>query len=287
MGRAIFLIPNSVGNLCLSNLRRSERNRIKEIPAFQYMKDAIHRHVAEVLPEFRNRPPYLEVADGSGQADANMLAHGVAAKAGDRTDCAIDRSFAALLLDGDFDTRAIGGTIGLYALQQQRDRVIAVPRIAIERGQEDVAGKGPAQLLEDVFEELGGAFPGDVFLPTLYRNPGHGNHSITLLLEGVKTNRAAYGARIKVTIEEQGRERSIYRAVGSVSSFGGNPMRQHIGVGLATSIRDLEIWWPVSKLRQHFSNVPVDRVFHILEGRDLLDPVALRPSEIGKTQISH
>jgi len=140
---------------------------------------------------------------------------------------------------------------------------------------------------EDVFEELGGAFPGDVFLPTLYRNPGHGNHSITLLLEGVKTNRAAYGARIKVTVEEQGRERSIYRAVGSVSSFGGNPMRQHIGVGSATSIRDLEIWWPVSKLRQHFSNVPVDRALHILEGRDTLDPVALRPFEIGTSKIAH
>jgi hypothetical protein len=139
---------------------------------------------------------------------------------------------------------------------------------------------------EDVFAELGGASPGDAFVPALYRNPGHANHWITLMLEGVKTNRAAYGARIKITIEEQGRERSIYRAVGSVSSFGGSPMRQHIGVGLATSIRDIEIGWPVSKLRQHFSNVPVDRAFHILEGRDALDPVNLRPFEIGKTKIA-
>src|ERR1035441_7458578 len=83
---------------------------------------------------------------------------------------------------------------------------------------------------EDVFEELGGAYQGDRFMPVLYHNPGHGNHWVTLVLEGVKTNRAAYGARIKVTIEEGGRRRSIYRAVGSVSSFGGNPMRQHVGV---------------------------------------------------------
>jgi hypothetical protein len=139
---------------------------------------------------------------------------------------------------------------------------------------------------EDVFEELGGAFQGDRFMPTLYHNPGHGNHWVTLVLEGVKTNRAAYGARIKVTIDEDGRERSIYRAVGSVSSFGGNPMRQHIGVGKASSIREIEIWWPVPGLRQRFRGVPVDRAFHIREGRDVLDPIEWKPFEIGKTKIA-
>jgi tetratricopeptide (TPR) repeat protein len=139
---------------------------------------------------------------------------------------------------------------------------------------------------EDVFEELGGAYPGDKFVPTLYRNPGHGNHWVTLVLEGVKTNRAAYGARIKVTIDEKGRQRTIYRVVGSVSSFGGNPMRQHIGVGQAESIREIEIWWPVSGLRQHFRNVPLDRAFHIREGSDTLDPVTWKQFEIGKTKIA-
>jgi hypothetical protein len=139
---------------------------------------------------------------------------------------------------------------------------------------------------EDVFEELGGAYPGDKFVPTLYHNPGHGNHWVTLVLEGVKTNRAAYGARIKVTIDEDGHPRSIYRAVGSVASFGGNPMRQHIGVGQAMVIRDIEIWWPVSNTRQHFRNVPLDRAFHIREGRDVLDPIHWKPFEIGKTKIA-
>ena len=139
---------------------------------------------------------------------------------------------------------------------------------------------------EDVFEELGGAYPGDGFLSTLYHNPGHGNHWVTLMLEGVKTNRAAYGARIKVTIEEDGKTRSIYRAVGSVSSFGGNPMRQHIGVGKAARIREIEVWWPVSGTRQRFANVAVDRTFHLREGSEKLDPVTLLPHEIGKTRIA-
>ncbi len=139
---------------------------------------------------------------------------------------------------------------------------------------------------EDVFEELGGAYPGDGFHAALYRNPGHDNHWVTLLLEGVKTNRAAYGARIKVTIEEQGRERSIYRAVGSVSSFGGSPMRQHIGVGRAASIREIEIWWPVSGVRQQFRDVAVDRTYHVREDARTLDAVAVKTFEIGKTKIA-
>ena len=139
---------------------------------------------------------------------------------------------------------------------------------------------------EDVFEELGGAYPGDRFLPALYRNPGHGNHWVTLVLEGVKTNRAAFGARIKVNLEGDGRQRSIYRAVGSVSSFGGNPMRLHVGVGKASSIREIEIWWPVSGVRQKFRNVPVDRVFHIREDRNVLDPIVWQSFEFGKTKIA-
>jgi len=140
---------------------------------------------------------------------------------------------------------------------------------------------------EDVLEELGGAYQGDRFMPVLYHNPGHGNHWITLVLEGKVTNRAAYGARIRVTIDEGGTTRSIFRAVGSVSSFGGNPMRQHIGVGQSQRVKQLEIFWPVSNTRQRFKNVPIDRTFHVTEGRDHLDRVATKTFEIGKTKIAN
>lgn len=146
----------------------------------------------------------------------------------------------------------------------------------------DLEGNGN----EDVFEELGGAYPGDGFHAALYRNPGHGNHWITLALQGVKTNRAAYGARIKVTIQDGGRERSVYRAVGSVSSFGGNPMEQHIGLGKANVVQSVEIWWPVSGTRQVFHNVAVDRTYHVREDRNALEPVAVKTFEIGKTKVA-
>jgi hypothetical protein len=126
---------------------------------------------------------------------------------------------------------------------------------------------------EDVIEEMGGAFPGDTYQPVLYRNPGHGNHWITLKLEGVQTNRAAFGARIALTFRDQDTVRHVYRTVGYGSSFGGNPLRQHIGVGKAASIEKLEIFWPVSKTTQVFSHVAVDQAFHIKEGRATMDPV--------------
>ena len=139
---------------------------------------------------------------------------------------------------------------------------------------------------EDVFEELGGAYQGDLFVPVLYRNPGHGNHWVTLQLEGVKTNKMAFGARIRVTFRENGRKRSVYRAVGSLSSFGGNPTRQHIGVGKASQISEIEVWWPVSGVRQRFTDVHVDRMYHVREDRNKLDPIELKTFEIGKTRVA-
>lgn len=139
---------------------------------------------------------------------------------------------------------------------------------------------------EDIFEELGGAYPGDFFMPVLYRNPGHTNHWVTLMLEGVRSNRAAFGARIKVTINDGGHVRSIYRAVGSVSSFGGNPMRQHIGLGKATTIQEIEIWWPASGTRQHFHNVAVNRDYSIREDSSRLVNVPLKTFRFGKSKIA-
>ena len=123
---------------------------------------------------------------------------------------------------------------------------------------------------EDVFEEMGGALPGDTYGSVLYKNPGHSNHWVTLELEGVKTNRAAFGARIKVTVATPEGARSIYRTVGYGSSFGGNPLRQHIGLGKATKISEIEVSWPTSKLVQTFRQIEVDRKYHLGEGEKSL-----------------
>ncbi len=129
---------------------------------------------------------------------------------------------------------------------------------------------------EDVFEVIGGHLPGDTYQCVLFRNPGHGNHWITLLLEGVETNRAAFGARIALTFQDQGMRRQVYRTVGYGSSFGGNPLRQHIGLGKAESIDKIEIFWPVSKTTQAFTDVAIDRSFHVKEGASRLVPISFK-----------
>ena len=100
----------------------------------------------------------------------------------------------------------------------------------------------------------------------LFENPGHGNDWIAVRLTGVKSNRAAIGARIKVTVENEGRgTRSIYRTVGSGGSFGASPLEQHIGLGKSARIQDLEIWWPASNNRQHFGGVGKNQAIEIAE----------------------
>ena len=119
----------------------------------------------------------------------------------------------------------------------------------------------------DLFEQMGGGYPGDPFYDALFENPGPATYWIALDLVGTQSNRSAIGARIRVDITEPGKaSRSIYRWVNSGGSFGANPLLQHIGIGSATSIDRLEIYWPTSDLRQEWNEVPLDAKVRITEG---------------------
>jgi tetratricopeptide (TPR) repeat protein len=120
---------------------------------------------------------------------------------------------------------------------------------------------------EDIITSIGGAQPGDSHAFRLFENPGNGNDWISLKLVGVKANRAAIGARIKVTVKnEGGAARSIYRTVGSGGSFGASPLQQHIGLGKLAQILSIEILWPGgSRTPQTFSNVGKDQFLEIKE----------------------
>lgn len=119
---------------------------------------------------------------------------------------------------------------------------------------------------EDILLNSGGATPGDAHALRVFENPGNLNDWITIKLVGVKTNRAAIGARIKVLVENEGRgTRAVYRTVGSGGSFGASPLQQHIGLGKAARILSLEIEWPASKTRQSFSSVGRNQFIEIKE----------------------
>lgn len=129
---------------------------------------------------------------------------------------------------------------------------------------------------EDVFEEMGGAQPGDSFQSALYKNPGNGNHWLTLKLEGVKSNKAAFGARVDVTVREAQGFRHIYRTVGFGSSFGGNPLEQHIGIGIAKQIESVVVTWPSSGVVDRVRDVVADKRYVLLEGEGKLRGMVVR-----------
>src|SRR5262249_9146543 len=96
------------------------------------------------------------------------------------------------------------------------------------------------------------------------------------------TNRGAVGARIKLTIENEGLgRRVIYRTVGSGGSFGASPLRQHVGLGKAARILDLEIRWPTSATEQHFQGVAKDQLRDVPEFARDYKVAERRPVRLG------
>jgi hypothetical protein len=118
----------------------------------------------------------------------------------------------------------------------------------------------------DVFMKLGGAYTGDTAHSALWINPGNNNKWVTLKLEGVRSNRIAIGAEICVTVSTPHGDRKIYDTVSTGGSFGVNPLRQHIGLGDATAIKQVAIHWPASGINQVVKNLTMDNFYHITEG---------------------
>lgn len=116
----------------------------------------------------------------------------------------------------------------------------------------------------DIVIQMGGALPGDGYHNILFQNPGQGNNWLSIKLVGKKTNRRAIGARIKV-VTAGANPLTVQRHVSSGSSFGGNPLEQHIGVGKATHVDRLEIYWPTSGTTQLLRNIPVNQTIEVTE----------------------
>jgi hypothetical protein len=121
---------------------------------------------------------------------------------------------------------------------------------------------------QDIFQQMGGAKRVDKYRDALYQNPGFGSGWLKVKLVGKTSNRSGIGARIKATIKEGQSERSIYRHVGSGSSFGGNPFRQHIGIGKATEVARLEVYWPTTDKTQVFENIAVNQMIEVSEAEE-------------------
>jgi hypothetical protein len=123
---------------------------------------------------------------------------------------------------------------------------------------------------QDLFQQVGGAYPADAFYDTLYENPGSGAGWLYLQLEGRRANRAGMGARVEVRVREAGGARAIHRVVGSGGSFGASPLRLEVGLGRATAIESLTLRWPGSGAVQVFRDVQPNRAYLAIEGNPRL-----------------
>jgi hypothetical protein len=98
-------------------------------------------------------------------------------------------------------------------------------------------------------------------------------------LVGKKSNRWGVGARIRAEIDESGKRRSVYKWVTSGSSFGSNPLRQEIGLGRASTIEVLEIFWPTTGATQRLLKVPAGQFIEITEGENQYRKLPWKPAK--------
>jgi hypothetical protein len=121
----------------------------------------------------------------------------------------------------------------------------------------------------DLFVQVGGQTPGDKAHNVLFRNPGHGLHSLQVTLVGTHSNRSAIGALVRAEVASRGNvSRTIHRMVSGGSSFGGNSLVVSLGLGESTSVKSLAIVWPGGKPVQTFYDVPGDRAITVVEGSE-------------------
>jgi hypothetical protein len=133
----------------------------------------------------------------------------------------------------------------------------------------------------DIFIEMGGVTPTDRYHNILFQNPGQGNHWLSVKLVGKKTNKSAIGARIKlVTAGKQ--PQTICQQVSTGSSFGANPLEQHLGLAQATQVATLEIHWPTSGTTQVFHDIPADRALEITEFAEDYKTLPYKPIPLPK-----
>lgn len=143
---------------------------------------------------------------------------------------------------------------------------------------------------QDVFQQLGGAYPGDAYPSALYLNPGAPGSWIALELEGRESNRSAIGARLALVVGttsgSEGARRVIHATVGTGGSFGGSSLRQEIGLGDAERVERLEVRWPAPGGTQVFRDVPARRFYRVRQGDPELTPIERPPLRLGQDRLS-
>jgi hypothetical protein len=74
--------------------------------------------------------------------------------------------------------------------------------------------------------------------------------------------------------------------VGAVSSFGANPMEQHIGVGAATRVDEIRIRWPANYAHEQvLRDFSVDQALLVREGVPAAQVMPRKPFTLGESPL--
>ena len=125
---------------------------------------------------------------------------------------------------------------------------------------------------EDLYAVIGGAYDGDGFYNCLFENPNYEqNKWVELKLTGKTCNKAAIGARVMITVQENGKDRKIYRTVTSGASFGANSLSLEVGLRKSTTIKSVTVQWPCKDCPdQVYTELAINKSYILTQG----DPVA-------------
>jgi hypothetical protein len=99
----------------------------------------------------------------------------------------------------------------------------------------------------------------------LLRNRGGRHHWLQLKLVGIRSNRDAVGARIRLETAQGRQTRVVSAGSGYLSA---QSLVQHFGLGDETEATRIEILWP-SGMRSELRGVPGDRRHVVIEGMPL------------------
>jgi len=140
--------------------------------------------------------------------------------------------------------------------------------------QEKRVGRGlaVADLFNDgnmdvVVGELDGA-------PMILKNHGvPGRHWVSFELAGTKSNRLAIGARLKLTAGGMTQTDEIHSGGSYLSQ---SDLRVHFGLGSASKIDRVEIFWPSGKT-DTLTNLDADQFYSVLEGSGVVPADRIRP----------
>ncbi len=124
--------------------------------------------------------------------------------------------------------------------------------------------------MDAVVEDLDGS-------PMILRNHGvAGRHWVSFELAGVKSNRLALNARVKIVAGGMTQTSEIHSGGSYLSQ---NDLRVHFGLASATKIDSVEIHWP-SGLVETMKNLEADKFYAVLEGHGIVPFVQIRPRAV-------